>query len=189
MPASSMQWRVDAFTGGIMRAMASAIGMLIAVAMLCLSAREASAQVPVTAAADQAALLKSASPRLARNKQLVYDFWRAILEAHHVELGPKYMQESYVQHNPNFPTGREGILSALARRPVLAIEPTIQRPLVNIVAEGDLVVLAFVDARPIDPADKTKTYTTTSFDMFRIENGKIAEHWDTQPLIPPRPPQ
>ena len=27
--------------------------------------------------------------------------------------------------------------------------------------------------------DSTKKYTTTWFDMFRIENGKIAEHWDT----------
>ncbi len=172
-----------------MKAMASAIGMLIVGAMLCLAGRESWAQVPVAAAADQAALLKSGSPRLARNKQLVYDFWREILEAHHVELGPKYMQESYMQHNPNFPTGRAGILSALARRPVLAIQPTIQRPLVNIIAEGDLVVLAFVDARPIDPADKARTYTTTAFDMFRIENGKIAEHWDTSALIPPHPPQ
>jgi len=169
--------------------MQRAMGVLIVVALLGLASLPAVAQMPVTPAADQAALLKSASPQLARNKQLVYDFWRTILEAHHVELGPKYMQESYIQHNPNFPTGRNGILTALSQRPVLAIQPTIQRPLVNIVAEGNLVVLSFVDARPIDPADKTKTYTTTSFDMFRIENGKIAEHWDTQPLLPPHLPQ
>ena len=172
-----------------MKAMASAIGMLIVAAMLCLSGAQAAAQVPVTAAADQSALLKSSSPRLARNKRLVYDFWRSVLEARHVELGPKYMQETYIQHNPNFPTGRDGILSALSHRPKLDIQSTIQRPLINIVAEGNLVVLAFVDTRPIDPADKTKTYTTTSFDMFRIEDGKIAEHWDTQPLNPPHPPQ
>jgi predicted SnoaL-like aldol condensation-catalyzing enzyme len=29
-----------------------------------------------------------------------------------------------------------------------------------------------------DPAEKSKRYTTTWFDLFRIENGKIAEHWD-----------
>jgi predicted SnoaL-like aldol condensation-catalyzing enzyme len=166
-----------------------AISTLILGAVLGLAGREAPAQVPVTAATDQAALLKSASPALARNKKLVYDFWREILQAHHVEQGPKYMLESYIQHNPNFPTGRDGILNALSHAPKLEVQPTIQRPLVNIVAEGNLVVLSWVDARPIDPADKTRTYTTTSFDMFRIENGKIAEHWDTAALMPPRPPQ
>ena len=153
---------------------------LILGAMLGLASGAAPAQVPVTAAADPSALLKSADPRLAHNKQLVYDFWREILQAHHVELGPRYMLESYIQHNPNFPTGRDGILNALSHAPVLPIQPTIVRPLVNIVAEGDLVVLSWVDARP--------NYTTTSFDMFRIQDGKIAEHWDTAALNPPRPP-
>jgi predicted SnoaL-like aldol condensation-catalyzing enzyme len=172
-----------------MRTTHTAISVLILGAVLGLSGSIASAQVPVSAASDQAALLKSANPQLARNKKLVYDFWRTILQAHHVELGPQYMLESYIQHNPNFPTGRDGILNALSHAPKLDIQPTIQRPLVNMVAEGDLVVLSWVDTRPIDPADKTRTYTTTAFDMFRIEHGKIAEHWDTAALMPPRPPQ
>lgn len=50
-------------------------------------------------------------------------------------------------------------------------------PLVSIVAEGDLVVLSFV-REGVDPKDASKTYTTTWFDMFRIESGKIAKHWD-----------
>jgi predicted SnoaL-like aldol condensation-catalyzing enzyme len=29
-----------------------------------------------------------------------------------------------------------------------------------------------------DPKDPSKTYTTTWFDMYRIKNGKIDEHWD-----------
>ena len=37
--------------------------------------------------------------------------------------------------------------------------------------------LSFVDERK-DPKDAAKKYTTTWFDMFRVENGKIAEHWD-----------
>jgi predicted SnoaL-like aldol condensation-catalyzing enzyme len=44
-------------------------------------------------------------------------------------------------------------------------------------AEGDLVVLSFV-RELADPKDPAKKYTTTWFDMFRIEGGKIAEHWD-----------
>jgi Ca2+-transporting ATPase len=45
------------------------------------------------------------------------------------------------------------------------------------VVRGDLVVLAFARENT-DPKDAAKKYTTTWFDMFRIEHGKIAEHWD-----------
>jgi predicted SnoaL-like aldol condensation-catalyzing enzyme len=44
-------------------------------------------------------------------------------------------------------------------------------------AEGDYVVLAFKRELP-DPQNAGKNYTTTWFDMFRIQDGKIAEHWD-----------
>lgn len=57
------------------------------------------------------------------------------------------------------------------------IEPRVKAPLVAIVAEGNLVVLSFVSKHK-DPKDATKIYTTTWFDMFRVEGGKIAEHWD-----------
>ena len=50
-------------------------------------------------------------------------------------------------------------------------------PLVAIVADGDYVVLAFARENA-DPADSAKKYTTTWFDMFRVQDGKIAEHWD-----------
>ena len=49
--------------------------------------------------------------------------------------------------------------------------------LVSIVAERDLVVLAFRRELP-DLAREGQTYTTTWFDMFRVADGKIVEHWD-----------
>jgi predicted SnoaL-like aldol condensation-catalyzing enzyme len=58
-----------------------------------------------------------------------------------------------------------------------AIEPRIAAPLVAITAEGDRVVLAFAGTHP-DPRDATRTCTTTSFDMFRLRDGRIAEHGD-----------
>ena len=136
------------------------------------------AQVPVRANPDQATMLTSQDPKVAANKKLVYDFWREVLEGGHMELADKYMAESYIQHNPNVPTGRRAFVEFFSRIDVpKPIAPRIKAPLVAIVADGDYVVLAF--AREVaDPSDPTKKYTTTWFDMFRIQDGKIAEHWD-----------
>jgi predicted SnoaL-like aldol condensation-catalyzing enzyme len=49
--------------------------------------------------------------------------------------------------------------------------------LVRIVAEDDVVVLAFRRDLP-DLAREGQTYTTSWFDLFRIADGKIVEHWD-----------
>ena len=105
--------------------------------------------------------------------------WREFLEAGHLEFAEKYFTETYMQHNPNAPTGRKALVDFFSKfSQPRSIADTIKGPLVSIVAEGDLVTLSFVRELP-DPADSTKKYTTTWFDMFRIENGKIAEHWDT----------
>ena len=58
------------------------------------------------------------------------------------------------------------------------IVDSIKAKVVSITADGDLVTLAFV-RELTEKDDKTKKYTTTWFDMFRVENGKIAEHWDS----------
>ena len=130
-------------------------------------------------AQSQKSMLYSKDPELAKNKKLVYDFWRSVLEGGHLELAPKYMLETYIQHNPNVPTGRQGFIDFFSKfakaRPIV---DTIQGPLIAIVAEGDRVVLSFKAKHP-DPKDASKTYTTTSFEMLRIENGKVAEHWDS----------
>ena len=154
---------------------ATSLALCAAAAIAPIAAR---AQLPVQAAADQAALLGSADPQLAANKRLVYDFWREVLEAGHMELAARYTTETYIQHNPNIPTGRAALVVFFTRyvKPK-SIQPTIQAPVVAIVAEGDKVIISFVQMTA-DPKDATKKSTTTWFDMFRIENGKIAEHWD-----------
>ena len=136
------------------------------------------AQAPVLGNPDHEQLLAASDPKLAANKRLVYDFWREVFEAGHVELAPKYMTETYIQHNPLVASGRDAFVGFLTKfvKPK-PIQPNVTAPLVAILAEGDLVV--FVFARELeDPADKTRKYTTTWFDMWRIENGKMAEHWD-----------
>ena len=143
----------------------------------------ATAQVAVQAHPNQEQMLISGDARLAANKRLVYDFWREVFEGAHMEFADKYMAESYIQHNPNVPTGRAAFVEFFTKvRKPAPIEARIKAPLVAIVAEGDLVVLSFAREHA-DPRDATKKYTTTWFDMFRIENGKIAEHWD--PAVKP----
>ena len=139
------------------------------------------AQVAVVAQPNHELLLTSADARLAANKHLVYDFWREVFEGGHMELADKYLAEGYIQHNPNVATGRAGFVEAFSKwvKPK-PIEATVKAPLVAIVADGDLVVLSFV-REAADPKDASKKYTTTWFDMFRIEAGKIAEHWDAAP--------
>jgi predicted SnoaL-like aldol condensation-catalyzing enzyme len=129
-------------------------------------------------AQDQKAMLYSKNAKLAQNKKLVYNFWREILEAGHIEFADKYMMESYIQHNPNVATGRQPIVDYFTKyvKPIPIVD-TVKAPLIAIVAEGDLVVLTFKQVYP-DPKEKGKQYTSTWFDMLRVENGKIAEHWD-----------
>lgn len=149
---------------------------LIAISF-CLSL-PSQAQEPVKANPDHASMLTSKDPKLAANKQLVYDFWREVFEAGHMELAPKYMTENYIQHNPNVATGRQAFVEFFSKiKKPQPIAEKVKAPLVAIVAEDDLVILTFVSEKP-DPKNPDKTYTTTWFDMFRIENGKIAEHWD-----------
>ncbi|HEV8691682.1 MAG TPA: nuclear transport factor 2 family protein [Ideonella sp.] len=141
----------------------------------------------MTPATDHAALLASPDARLAQNKRLVYDFWREVFEAGHLELAEKYMAEGYVQHNPNVPTGRAAFVEFFGRfKKPGAIQAQVAAPLVSITAEGNLVVLGFVRELP-DPKEPGRKYTTTWFDMFRIEGGKIAEHWDAAEKQAPRP--
>ncbi len=156
----------------------------VAALLLALAAivpRVACAQLPVHATTNQVALLASPDPKLTANKKLVYDFWREVLEGGHLELVDRYLAESYMQHNPNVATGRAAFVAYFGRilRPQ-AIQPRIKAPLVTITAEGDIVVFSFVREQP-DLQHAGQKTTTTAFDMFRIEGGRIAEHWDATP--------
>ena len=56
--------------------------------------------------------------------------------------------------------------------------PATLSDLVAIQAEGDYVTLSFVKEYD-DPSAPGKKYTTTWFDMLRVVNGKLVEHWDS----------
>jgi len=139
----------------------------------------ASSQVPPTGVADQQALLQSSDPHLAANKKLVFDMWRAIIQGGRTDLVSQFFTEGYIQHNPNVATGRDAMVDYMEKtRPICEIQSRINFPVIAIMAEGDLVMVATV-SNTDDPTAPGKKYAGTHFDMFRIENGKIAEHWDS----------
>ncbi len=150
----------------------------LTIAALVLAAAPVFGALPVVPATDQAALLKSSDPKLARNKKNAYDFFRIVLRARHLDQADKYMRVDYIQHNPNAETGIKGFKDYFMKLGgPTDISPKLDG-LVAIQAEGDYVTLSFVRELD-DPKMKGTKYTTTWFDMFRFDNdGKIAEHWD-----------
>jgi predicted SnoaL-like aldol condensation-catalyzing enzyme len=71
-----------------------------------------------------------------------------------------------------------------AERPATQIPAGIKTSVVPVVAECDLVVVAFKQ-RYADPRNPGKCYTITWFDMWPIIDGKPDEHWDAATLTPP----
>jgi predicted SnoaL-like aldol condensation-catalyzing enzyme len=138
------------------------------------------AQSPVTPnAKPPEELAKSSNKQLEANKMLVLNLFREVLEARHLELADKYLAADFIQHNPNAANGLPALKQFFSAQntPPREIQPKIQRRVVALLAEGDLAII--VSPRELtDPKDKAKKYTTTGFDMYRIKNGKVVEHWD-----------
>ena len=130
--------------------------------------------IPVTGNPDHEAMLSSADPQLAANKRLVYDMWRTLIDAHDVRAAKKYFAADYIQHNPIADTGRAGVLAYFASLgDALPVKARVQADIVAMVAEKDLVALVQVNKQ-----SQPRPYTSTWFDLFRVKNGVIVEHWD-----------
>jgi predicted SnoaL-like aldol condensation-catalyzing enzyme len=149
--------------------------LILAVASIC---APAFAALPVVPAPDPTIFLKSSDKKLAANKKAAWDFFRIVLRGRHLDQAEKFMLDGYIQHNPNADTGIKGFKDFFTKLGPPQAIPDALTDLVAIQAEGDYVTLSFVREYD-DPAAKGKKYTTTWFDMFRFENGKIAEHWDS----------
>jgi predicted SnoaL-like aldol condensation-catalyzing enzyme len=138
------------------------------------------AALPVTAppASQQKEMLKSSDAKLALNKKLAYDFFRILLRGRRLDLADQFMHKDYMQHNPNAETGMAGFVAYFSALPggPQPIPDTLDG-LIAIQAEGDYVTLSFVREYD-DPSAPGKKYTSTWFDMLRISDGKVAEHWD-----------
>ena len=158
-------------------------GGVAALALVLVLDGSAGARAEVTGHPDPLSLLASENPLLAENKRLVFDLWRGIVNAGHVELADALLTEDYIQHSPVLPTGRTAFKQIFSAVPRLEqIPATVSPPLVALVAEGPYVVMAL--AETVSPPDGGGTYTTTHFNLFRVENGRLAEHWHSVQTAP-----
>lgn len=132
------------------------------------------AQEAVKASSNPESLFTSPDPKLNANKQVVYKIVKDLLEAHNWDQAGKYLSEEYIQHNPNAKSGRESVVKYFTEvrkmKPAPIPEKLQKTKVVSVLAEGDMVVVAFVR--------EMKGYTTTWFDMWKIKDGKAIEHWD-----------
>jgi predicted SnoaL-like aldol condensation-catalyzing enzyme len=123
------------------------------------------------------------------NLDLVLTWWRKVVQGRHTELAADYQAEDYIQHNPNIPTGRDAFVRFFSglgppANPMpekLSPEPVVKG------ATGDFVWLVF-EHEEKDPRDPARTYHYDSFDVLRLRNGKIQEHWDSAKKMPGAPP-
>jgi len=111
----------------------------------------------------------------ARNKALVRDFYTTVLIGHDVDATPRFMRPDYIQHNPQVPTGMKGFMDTFRERFAQKFPPDYKRELLNVLGDNDMVV---VYARQTWTGKDGQHHQALGFDMFRVQDGMIAEHWD-----------
>ena len=125
------------------------------------------------------------TPQEEKNQAIALVEFKDILQYGHVELAPKVMAEGYIQHNPNVPNGREGFMKFFSqiRKPEPIKAEWKNKPEL-VVTSGNLVVV-MSERTDKDPADPSKTYKWNWFDMVRVDDGMVQEHWDQAKKNPP----
>lgn len=116
------------------------------------------------------------SADIATNKQLVMDMVSNVFVARDVDAVDTYFTENYIQRNPMLPSGSATVKKFLSKPQDPATANTQPNETHRMIGEGDLVVTHSTYYN----FGKTPL---VAFDIFRIEDGRIAEHWDNlEPL-------
>lgn len=134
--------------------------------------------VPVLPHPEPAMLLRSSTAALAANKQLVSDYWRTVIVGGQLANLDSYIADNYTEHNPLLPTTREAFRHHLAQTLQVGTVPGQIPELVTLVAEGPWVAMVLVAHYP-HPQQAGTTYTSSRFELFRLDGGRIVEHWDS----------
>ncbi|OHD13718.1 MAG: hypothetical protein A2086_12235 [Spirochaetes bacterium GWD1_27_9] len=108
--------------------------------------------------------------KTAENKQFIKNFFDDILYSHKMEKITNYIStEKYIQHNPGVGDGLQGFGDAMAELAKAGLKMEYKKTYL-ILGEGEFV---FTQSEG-EFAGKNVTF----YDLFRIENAKITEHWD-----------
>ena len=111
------------------------------------------------------------------NKRAVVEYYELAFNEHKPqEAVERYVGSRYIQHNPQAPDGTDAFVEFVnnftGQFPELRIE------IKRVIAEEDMVVThGLIKTSPDDPG-------TVAADFFRVEGGKIVEHWDVLQRVP-----
>lgn len=109
------------------------------------------------------------------NRELVTNFLYDVMQGKRPEKTASYFDgDKYIQHNTGIADGLSGLGSALAELARAGIQ-MIYYKTHRVLAEGNFVLGVSEGAFGGKP--------TSYYDLWRVENGKIAEHWDVMETI------
>ncbi len=109
-----------------------------------------------------------------RNKALVGSFIDDVLVNRRIERITDYVADEVVQHNPEIPDGIDAFREYLGRPG----NGVIYRDVFKLIGQGNFVMAYSRVYRGEELA---------VFDLFRVEDGQIVEHWDNAEPIPQGP--
>jgi predicted SnoaL-like aldol condensation-catalyzing enzyme len=112
-----------------------------------------------------------------KNKEIVTSFYNLIFRDHKpAEAFERFGGDKYIQHNPRVPDGKDAVLGYFT--PFFKTNPEAKSEIKRAVAEGDLVWLHVHSKK--DASDRGRAIV----EIFRVEKGKVVEHWDVVQDIP-----
>lgn len=118
----------------------------------------------------------SLDPKLEANKKTIMAFYEAGLNKKDFDAASKFIGERYVQHNPLIADGLEGFKAFLGF--LTENFPKLRGEIKGVFADGDYVILHTHGVRV--PGQRGSAIV----DIFKLEDGKIVEHWDVIQPIP-----
>lgn len=109
------------------------------------------------------------------NRKVVENFLYDVMQGNNLDKTPDYFDgDTYIQHNTAIADGVSGLNEALGALAAAGIE-MIYDEVHMVLADGDFVLAVSEGTYGGEP--------TSYYDLWRVENGKIAEHWDVMETI------
>jgi predicted SnoaL-like aldol condensation-catalyzing enzyme len=122
------------------------------------------------------AAIAADAQQMEANKKTVIDFYDKAINKKDFDAAKVYFGSTYIQHNPRAADGPEGLKGFIGF--LKAKFPQYHSTFKRVLADGDFVIVHVHNVPK--PGDRGRAI----IDIFRLENGKIVEHWDVAQDIP-----